>query len=255
MPQPLFDLTGRVALVTGGSKGIGAAMARALAEAGADVIISSRHGDELQAALPTILGGTTARGAWLIADMADRAAVERLAAEAIAAFGRVDILVNNAGINLLAPIERVTDADWDRVLAVNLTGPMALARALVPPMKERRWGRIIQISSIFGRVSRDERDAYSASKAGLIGLSLPMALELAPFGVTVNCLLPGPIETPLTSAMHPDPAARQWFTDRVPMGRWARPEELAGPLLLLASDAGSYITGTCLAVDGGWLAQ
>jgi len=122
-------------------------------------------------------------------------------------------------------------------------------------MKQRGWGRIIQISSVFGLVSRAGRNAYSATKAGLIGLTRSMSLELAPFGVTVNAILPGPFETPLTAALHSDPAQKQWFTDRVPMGRWGRPEELAGPLLLLASDAGSYITGTTLAVDGGWLAQ
>jgi NAD(P)-dependent dehydrogenase (short-subunit alcohol dehydrogenase family) len=230
-------------------------MARALAEAGADVVISARHADELKRGLEAILDGTRARGAWLVADLADRGDAERLAAAAVERFGKIDILVNNAGTNILASIERVADADWDRVLALNLTAPLVLCRALAGPMKERGWGRIIQISSVFGAVSRAERNAYSASKAGLIGLTRSMALELAPHGVTVNALLPGPFETPLTSTMHTDPAARQWFTDRVPMGRWGRPEELAGALLLFASDAGSFITGTCLAVDGGWLAQ
>jgi NAD(P)-dependent dehydrogenase (short-subunit alcohol dehydrogenase family) len=250
-----FDLEGRVALVTGGSKGLGAAMARALAQAGASVIVNSRKSDELKAALPAILEGTRARGAWIAADVSDRADVARLAHEALGTFGKVDILVNNAGTNIIAPIDRVADSDWDQVLALNLTGPMALSRALVPGMKERRWGRIIHVSSVFGLVSRAERNAYSATKAGLVGLTHSMALDLAPHGVTVNAILPGPFETPLTAAMHPDPAKKQWFTDRVPMGRWGRPEELAGPLLLLASPAGSYITGTCLAVDGGWLAQ
>ncbi|HKI18086.1 MAG TPA: SDR family NAD(P)-dependent oxidoreductase, partial [Isosphaeraceae bacterium] len=169
--------------------------------------------------------------------------------------GPIDILVNNAGINRIALIEHVEDADWDQVVAVNLAAPMILSRALAGPMKQRGWGRIIHISSVFGLVSRAGRNAYSATKAGLIGLTRSMSLELAPFGVTVNAILPGPFETPLTAALHSDPAQKQWFTDRVPMGRWGRPEELAGPLLLLASDAGSYITGTTLAVDGGWLAQ
>ncbi len=210
---------------------------------------------ELEAALPAILEGTGARGVWLVADMAHRDAVEELARKAAESLGPIDILVNNAGINRVSPIDGVRDADWDEVLAVNLTAPMVLSRALAGSMKQRGWGRIIHISSVFGEVSRAGRNAYSASKAGLIGLTHSMALELAPHGVTVNAILPGPFETPMTATMHPDPSARQWFTDRVPMGRWGRPDELVGPLLLLASDAGSYITGTSLAVDGGWLAQ
>jgi NAD(P)-dependent dehydrogenase (short-subunit alcohol dehydrogenase family) len=255
MPQEPFNLAGRTALVTGGSKGLGQALARALARAGADVVIAARHPAELESALAAILDGTNVRGAWLAADLADRGAVERLAVEAQQAFGTIDILVNNAGINIIAAIDRVADADWDHVLALNLTAPMVLSRALALPMKQQGWGRIIHISSVFGAVSRAERNAYSASKAGLLGLTRSMALELAPHGVTVNAILPGIFETPLTTTLHADPARRQWFTDRVPMGRWGRPEELGGPLLLLASDAGSYITGSCLAVDGGWLAQ
>jgi NAD(P)-dependent dehydrogenase (short-subunit alcohol dehydrogenase family) len=251
----LFDLSGRNALVTGGSKGLGQAIARSLAQAGAAVVIAARHAGELEAALPAILDGTTARGTWVVADMTRRDDVERLAREAADAIGPIDILVNNAGINRVSPIVEVKNADWDEVLAVNLTAPMILSRALAGPMKSRGWGRIIHIGSVFGQVSRAGRNAYSASKAGLIGMTHSMALELAPHGVTVNAILPGPFETPMTAIMHPDPAAKQWFTDRVPMGRWGRPEELVGPLLLLASDAGGFITGTTLAVDGGWMAQ
>lgn len=250
-----FDLTGRVALVTGGSKGLGAAMARALSVAGADVVIVARREEELASALPAILDGSAARGAYVVADLSRREVLVDLVEKATALFGHVDILVNNAGINRLSAIGDIADTDWDELIAVNLTAPMALSRALCGPMKSRGWGRIIHVSSVFGVVSRSERDAYSATKAGLIGLTRAMALDLAPYGVTVNALLPGPFETPLTAELHPDPEARRWFTDRVPLGRWGQPEELSGPLLLLASDAGSYMTGTSLIVDGGWLSQ
>jgi NAD(P)-dependent dehydrogenase (short-subunit alcohol dehydrogenase family) len=255
MTSPLFDLSGRTALVTGGSKGLGLAMARTLARAGANVVIAARHAGELETALASILEGTGSRGAWLVADLARRDEVEGLARRAGESLGPIDILVNNAGINRVAPTEQVQDADWDQVLAVNLSAPMILSRALAGPMKQRGWGRIIHISSVFGVVSRSGRNAYSSTKAGLIGLTHSMALELAPHGVTVNAILPGPFETPLTAAFLADPAQNQWVIERVPMGRWGRPEELAGPLLLLASDAGSYLTGTSLVVDGGWLAQ
>src|SRR5262249_52637609 len=155
-----FDLTGRNALVTGGSKGLGLAMARALAQAGANVVIAARDAGELQAALASILEGTAARGGWLVADLAHRDQVERLAQRAGETLGPIDILVNNAGINRVAPIEQVQDADWEQVLAVNLTAPMILSRALAGPMKARGWGRIVHISSVFGTVSRAGRNAY-----------------------------------------------------------------------------------------------
>ena len=165
MSRRLFDLTGKVALVTGGSKGLGKAMARGFAEAGADVVISSRHEDELRAAADEIREGTGVRVAYIVADMTRRDDVRRLADEALAAMGRVDILVNNAGSNNPQPIDEILDEDWDRLVELNLSSCMALTRALVGPMKERKWGRIIHISSIMGLTSAAGRSAYSATKS------------------------------------------------------------------------------------------
>ena len=254
MAHDLFNLAGRVALVTGGSKGLGKAMARGLAEAGADVIISSRHEDELRAALKDILDGTGRRGSYVAADMSRRDEAGRLARTALEQMGRVDILVNNAGTNRPQAIDQVTDADWDAVLEINLSSVMALTRALVPQMKERRWGRIIHISSVMGFLSKEKRNVYSATKSALLGLARASAIDLGPFGITVNCIAPGPFLTDLPMSLLSE-AEKQVFAERTALHRWGDPKELMGPVLLLASDAGSYITGTTLVVDGGWLAR
>jgi len=250
MVHPLFDLKGRVALVTGGSKGLGKAMARGFAECGADVIISSRHEDELQQAAAEIAEGTQAKVTYFVADMTQRAEVQKLADRALKAAGRVDILVNNAGSNTKQAIDKITDEAWDRIVELNLSSCMALSRALVPQMKERRWGRIIHISSIMGVASKEERNVYSATKSALLGLARASALDLGEFGITVNCIAPGPFLTDLPGKILSD-EEKQVFAQRTALGRWAEPRELAGPALLLASDAGSYITGAVLVVDGG----
>ncbi len=252
MPNSLFDLTGRAALVTGGSKGLGLAMARGLAEAGANVAISSRHEDELAAAAKVIGRGLNVRVEHLVADMTSRADVTRLASDALTRLGRVDILINNAGSNQPQPIDQIIDADWDRIVELNLTSCMALTRALVPQMKPRRWGRVIHISSIMALASKVGRDAYSATKAALIGMARASALELGPHGITVNCLAPGPFLTDLPGSLLSDEEKRR-FAERTALGRWGEPRELAGPALMLASEAGSYVTGATLVVDGGTL--
>ena len=249
-----FNLTGRTALITGGNKGLGKAMARGLAVAGADVLIASRHEAELQAALVEILHGTDRRGEYLVTDVSDRNAVKKLATDAIAKMGKIDIVINNAGMNHPEPIDAITDDIWDRVLEVNLSSVMALTRALVPGMKERGWGRVIHIASIFSQVSKEKRNAYSASKSALQGLCRASAIDLGPFGVTVNCIAPGPFLTDMPMAIL-STAEKQLFADHTCLGRWGNPAELVGPCLLLASDAGSYITGQTLYVDGGYLAR
>lgn len=254
MKNTIFDLSGRVALVTGGSKGLGLAMARIFAEAGADLVISSRHEDELRAASAKIREGNSCRVEYLVADMSHRPDVQRLADFALAKMGKVDILVNNAGSNVPQAIDKIQDADWDRIIELNLTSCMALTRALVPQMKARRWGRVIHISSIMGLASKEARNVYSATKSGLIGLARASSQDLGEFGITVNCIAPGPFLTDLPGTLLTDEEKRG-FAKRTALGRWGEPRELAGPALLLASDAGSYITGTALVVDGGTLVK
>ncbi len=186
--------------------------------------------------------------------MTKRADVARLAKTAVEQLGRVDILVNNAGSNKPQAIDQITDEAWDEIVELNLNSVMALTRALVPQMKERRWGRVIHISSVMGFLSKEKRNAYSATKAALLGLARASALDLGAFGITVNCLAPGPFLTDLPASVL-SAAEKQTFADHTAVGRWARPEELVGPALLLASDAGSYITGQTIVVDGGFLCK
>jgi NAD(P)-dependent dehydrogenase (short-subunit alcohol dehydrogenase family) len=254
MALDIFNLTGKVALVTGGSKGLGKAMARGFAQAGADIVIASRHENELRPALEEILQGTGRRGSYVVADMSKRAEAGRLAKAALEKMGKVDILVNNAGTNTPQVTEQIRDEDWDRVLEINLSSVMALTRALVPQMKTRRWGRIIHISSIMGFISKEGRNIYSATKSALIGLARAEALELGPFGITANCIAPGPFLTDLPAQILSDEEKRV-FAQRTAVGRWGEPAELVGPALLLASDAGSYLTGETIVVDGGYLAR
>ncbi|MBI3863512.1 MAG: SDR family oxidoreductase [Planctomycetia bacterium] len=252
MIDNMFSLKGRVALVTGGSKGLGKSMARGFSAAGADVFISSRHQDELESAAAEITRETGGRVAWSVSDQTRRGDADKLVQSVLQKFGRVDVLVNNAGSNTPQAIDKITDEAWDRIVELNLNSCMALSRAVVPNMKERGWGRIIHISSIMGLASKSCRDSYSATKAALIGLARAMALDLGRNGITVNCIAPGPFLTDLPGKML-SAEEKQGFAERTAVGRWGDPKELAGPALLLASEAGSYITGTCLVVDGGTL--
>jgi NAD(P)-dependent dehydrogenase (short-subunit alcohol dehydrogenase family) len=254
MPANLFDLTGRVALITGGNKGLGKAMARGLAEFGADVLIASRHELELKNALDEILAGTGRKGAYFVADMAQRDQVRKLAHYALEKLGKVDILINNAGMNAPQAIDAITDETWDRVVEVNLNAVMCLTRELVPQMKSRRWGRVVHVSSVLGQTSKEKRNAYSATKSALMGLARASALDLGPYNVTVNCIAPGPFLTDMPMSILSD-AEKQVFADRTALGRWAQPQELVGPALLLCSEAGSFVTGQTIFVDGGWLAR
>jgi NAD(P)-dependent dehydrogenase (short-subunit alcohol dehydrogenase family) len=249
-----FRLDGRCAVVTGGSKGLGRAMAKALASAGADVVITSRHRDEAQAVADAITAaGRRARA--VAADTSDRAAVAALVRRAEAAFGKVDVLVNNAGIGPIKPLLEIGDAEWDAVLDINLKGCLLCAQAVAPGMMARGYGRIINVGSILSGVAVGGVAGYIASKHGLLGLTRALAVEWAPHGITCNCLCPGYFETALTRPLTDDAAVYQDIVAKTPLGRWGRPEDLDGAVIFLASAASAFVTGTALYVDGGWTAQ
>ena len=250
-----FRLDGKVALVTGGSKGLGRAMAQALAEAGADVALCSRNLSEAEAAAQEIAGSTRRKAVGFKADVTERESVAQLRQDCEAAFGQIDILLNNAGINIRKPTPELTDEDWDSVLDISVKGSFLCSQAFLPGMMERKWGRIVMLGSIMSFVSIPGRAAYSSAKAGVLGLTRALALESAPHGVTVNCLCPGPFETPGNRVLMNDPAAHQAFLSKIPLGRWGQPEELGGAIVFLCSPASAFVTGTTLTIDGGWTAQ
>lgn len=255
MSLEIFKLDGRVALVTGSSRGLGFVMAQALAEAGADVVVTSRKKEEAEASANAIAQATGRRALGVAADVTDASQINAMVQTTLEAFGRIDILVNNAGINIRKPIEEFDEESWDRVQTTNLKAPFLCCQAVGRQMKEQRSGRIINIASMLGLTGLPERSAYCSSKAGLIQLTKVLALEWAPYNVTVNALCPGPFATDLNLPVINNPQANQYFLNHIPLGRWGRPEELKGVITFLASDAASFMTGAAVTFDGGWTAE
>lgn len=250
-----FRLDGKVALVTGGSKGLGRAMATALAEAGADIALCSRSAAEAEQVAQEIAAATGRRAAGFYADVTDRESVAALKTQCEAAFGQVDILLNNAGVNVRKPTPELTEDDWDSVIDSTIKGSFFCSQAFLPGMMERKWGRVVMLGSIMSFVAIPGRAAYASAKSGVLGLTRALALEGAPHGVTVNCLCPGPFETPMNRPLMNDPVAYQAFLSKIPLGRWGQPEELGGAIVFLCSPASAFMTGTTLTLDGGWTAQ
>jgi 3-oxoacyl-[acyl-carrier protein] reductase len=248
----MFDLGGKVALVTGGSRGLGRAIALALAGQGADVAVNYRDN---AAAADEVVATITGLGRRSVAIQGDtaagREACEAIVKAALDRFGRIDILVNNAGITRDNLLMRMDEGEWNAVIATNLSGPFWMCRAIARPMMKQRWGRIINMSSVAGRMGNAGQANYASAKAGLIGLTKTVARELASRGVTANAIAPGLIETELTADL-PD-AARQFVLDSTPLGTIGSVEDVAAAAVFLASDEARYVTGQVIGVDGGMM--
>jgi NAD(P)-dependent dehydrogenase (short-subunit alcohol dehydrogenase family) len=251
--HPLFDVTGKVAVVTGASSGLGVEMARGLSEAGARVVIAARREERLEA-LAKELEAAGGEVVVVACDVAAESDVDALVAATLDRFGRADVLVNNAGITEINRAEAEPRATWDRVLAVNLTGAFLCAQKFGRTMLEGEGGSIVNVASVLGLVGAGQvpQASYAASKGGLVNLTRELAAQWARNGIRVNGLAPAWFESEMTGDMFGDERSEKWIRNRTPMGRAGFGRELVGPLLFLASDASSYVTGQTLAVDGGW---
>ncbi len=249
-----FRLDNRCAVITGGSKGLGKSMARGFCEAGADTVICSRDTDAIHAAAEQIANETGSQCVGIPADVTDPADVDMLVDTAVRTFGGIDIWVNNAGMNIRHPIEQFPVAEFDAILNVNLKATWLCCRAVAPIMKQRGRGSVINMGSVLSSVGLAERTAYCSSKAGVVGLTKTLALEWAASGVRCNALCPGPFLTEINAAIADDPAKVEAVVGQTALHRWAELHEIQGAALFLASDASSYVTGSCLFVDGGWSA-
>ncbi len=247
----LFDLSGRVALVTGASRGLGRAMALGLAKAGADLALCARDRDALASARAEA-ERCGVRAETFGIDVTSRQSVREAVAAVIARMGRIDVLLNDAGINIRKPALEYGEEEWDRVLDTNLKGYFLVSQAVGAHMVAKGGGKIINVASILSSVGMREQLPYASSKGGVAQMTKVLAIEWAPHHVTVNAIAPGFFETPLTAAVLEDQERRRLICERTPMGRWGQPEELEGTAVYLASRASDYVTGQILYVDGGW---
>ena len=247
----LFDLTGKVALVTGASKGLGRAMALGLAKAGCDLALCARDADGLRETRGSA-GKLGVRAETFAMDVLRKGSVREAVEAVMASFGKIDVLVNNAGVNVRKTTLELSEEEWDRVLDTNLKGYFLVAQAVAPHMIRKGSGKVVNVSSIFGAVGMNNQLAYACSKGGIVQMTKVMAIEWAPHNIHVNAIGPTYFETPLVATLRDDPERFRFINERTPMGRWGQPEELEGTVIFLASKASDFITGQTIYVDGGW---
>jgi NAD(P)-dependent dehydrogenase (short-subunit alcohol dehydrogenase family) len=250
----LFDLTGSVAIVTGGSKGIGRAMAEGLASAGADLALVSRTPGEAAEVAREISATYGKRAIGIQGDVTVPAQAEAMAAETLRVFGKIDILLNSAGINIRGPIDELSPEQFQQVMNVNVTGTWLSCRAVVPAMKRAGGGRIVNLSSAIGLVGVVNRTPYASSKGAIVQMTRTLGVELAPHNILANAICPGPFLTPMNIPIANTEDGNKFIVGATALKRWARLEEIQGAAIFLASPASSYMTGSMLVVDGGWTA-
>ncbi len=255
MGKDRFSLADRLSIVTGASRGLGQAIALAFAEAGSDLVLVSRSQEGLEQVTAQVR--TCGRRVLPVpADVSRSEQVEEVVRLSVATFGRIDYLVNNAGVSpVYTSAEKIPREVWDEILAVNLTGTFLCCQAVGRQMIRQGGGKIINVSSIGGVVGLPRLAAYAASKGGIIQLTRVLAIDWARYGILVNAVAPAFVETDMTAGLRQNPALAEEIRRQIPLGRFAHPEDVVGAVIFLASDAANYITGHCLAVDGGWLAQ
>lgn len=250
-----FDLTGMSAIITGGSRGLGFAMAEGLASAGANIMIVNRSKEEGNQAAQELVDAYGIKAITFECDVTNQAQVEAMTNKGISTFGKIDVLINSAGINVRGPIDEVAPSDFQKVLDVNVNGTWLCCRAITPHMKKNKSGRIINLASTLGLVGLANRTPYASSKGAIVQMTKALAIELAQFNITVNAICPGPFLTEMNKPIADSEDAKKNIIGATALGRWGELKEIQGAAIYLASEASSYTTGSMMVVDGGWTAR